>query len=85
MRALPRQSDGAHMPSFLQELLLVLAHITNSQGGAQMIEFLISCGGGANELSYVANQWLENLPCALAPSSLFVIEKPCMTEIYLHV
>ena len=30
---------SAHMPSFLQELLLVLAHITNSQGGAQVRDY----------------------------------------------
>eukprot|EP01048_Picozoa_sp_COSAG05_P013889 COSAG05_NODE_1522_length_4642_cov_18.667841_3_plen_613_part_00 len=61
----------AHMPSFIQELLLVLAHVTNSQGGQQTLDFLSTCGDDG--VAYVLDCWLENLMYMMRPYDVKVV------------
>ena len=65
LRALVARLRTAHMPSFIEALLIVLAHITNQQGAPQMIEFLCACE--ADTLALVTGLWIEQLPYMIRP------------------
>ena len=65
LRALVARLRTAHMPSFIEALLIVLAHITNQQGAPQMIEFLCACE--PDTLALVTGLWIEQLPYMIRP------------------
>jgi hypothetical protein len=71
LRAMVGRLRTAHMPSFIQSLLLVLAQLANQQGGQQTIEFLCACGD-SEALAFVTRQWLENLPYLMRPYDIKV-------------
>jgi hypothetical protein len=63
--AVVKRLRAAHMPSLIQALLLVLAHVVNQQGGATFIEFLCTCEPDSAALHHVMTLWLEHAPFIL--------------------
>jgi hypothetical protein len=73
LRMLVVRVRSAHMPSFIGELMLVLAHLTNQQGGQQTVDFLSSCDRDSSALVLIVTHWLEVLAYMSRPYETRVI------------